>query len=176
MFSHPDNNVEHLHIREGWTVADLGAGVGHYTLAAARKVGTSGKVFSVDVQQEMLDVIAGSAHDANVPSVHVVRGDIERRGGTRLRDQSVDAVIVANTFFQLDDKAGCVQEVARITKPGGVVLVVDWIDSYKGLGPQPEYIVSPEELEKLFVEHGFSVRETFDAGEHHFGILVEKSV
>ena len=52
-FSDPQKNIDQLNIGEGKTVADLGAGSGFYTMAAAKAVGPSGRIYAVDVQQEL---------------------------------------------------------------------------------------------------------------------------
>ncbi len=171
MFSDPEKNVRQLQLAEGLSVADLGAGSGFYTLAVAKKVGENGRVYAIDVQQEMLDRILVEAAENNLANIRTVLGDAEVALGTRLRDASVDAVIVANTFFQVDDKAGLAQEAKRITKKGGRLLLVDWTDSFGGLGPQPEHVVTANVARPYFEKAGFVFVTEFSAGEHHYGIV-----
>ena len=60
-FSDPNANVLQLGLREGMKVADLGAGVGHHAIAAAHIVGETGRVYAVDVQEELLRHLESSA-------------------------------------------------------------------------------------------------------------------
>ena len=67
-------------------VADLGAGSGHYTLAAAKKVGESGRVYAIEVQKDLLTRIKNLAQTEHINNVEVIWGDVENRGGTKLKD------------------------------------------------------------------------------------------
>ena len=173
-FSEPAKNIEQLGIQEGSSVADLGAGSGFYSIAAAQAVGPSGRVYAVDVQQDLLGRLKNMAHTSKIHNLEVVHGDIETLNGTRLREQSVEVVIVANVMFQLDHKDGLVDEVSRILKPGGRVLVVDWTDSFGGLGPQADMVFGQEDAKALFEKKGMSFVTGILAGDHHYGLIFRK--
>lgn len=65
-------------------------------------------------------------------------------------------------------------EIRRVLKENGKVLVVDWSDSFNGMGPQPNDIVTESVSRKMFTEKGFEFDEDFDAGEHHYGLIFHK--
>ena len=155
-------------------VADLGAGSAAYTLATAKQVGNSGRVYAVEVQKELISNIKNSAIKQGLSNVEVIWGDIESLGGTKIQDQSLDAVIVSNVLFQAEDKKGLVEEVKRILKPKGRVLVVDWKESYRGMGPHPDHIMSEQSAKKLFEDGGFTSDRSISAGDHHYGFIVIK--
>jgi ubiquinone/menaquinone biosynthesis C-methylase UbiE len=173
-FSDPQKNIEAMGLHEGSVVADLGAGSGFYTLAAGHAVGPGGKVYSVDVQAELLARIKNSAHTQHLHNIEVIHGDVEVVGGTRLREVSVDAVFVCNILFQLEHKDGLVDEVKRILKPGGRVLIIDWEGSFGGMGPTQKDIVEERDAAALFEGHGFTKITAFDAGDHHYGLIYRK--
>ena len=89
----------HLKLRHGMKVADLGAGTGHYARAAAAIVGREGKVYAVDVQEDVLKHASLNMPRHGEGVVEYVWGNIERPGGTKLRDHVLDAAILANTLF-----------------------------------------------------------------------------
>jgi len=173
-FSDPQKNIEQLGLQKGMLVADLGAGSGAYTIAAAKAVGDSGRVYAVEVQKELLSGIKSSASKEGVSNIEVIWGDVERAGKTKIKDNIIDAVIVSNILFQVDDKQGFLNEIDRILKKGGNVLVVDWIDSFGGMGPDREHIISHSEAKKLFEENGFSFIKNIAPGDHHWGFVMEK--
>jgi ubiquinone/menaquinone biosynthesis C-methylase UbiE len=173
-FSDPAKNIDQLGLQEGVSVADLGSGSGFYALAAATAVGSSGRVYAIDVQQELLTRLKNQAHNAKLHNIEVVHGDIERLNGTRLREQSVEVVIVANVLFQLDHKEGLVDEVLRILKPGGRILIVDWAESFGGMGPQAEMVFTQQAARELFEKKGFSFVTGIVAGDHHYGLIFRK--
>lgn len=170
-FADPKGNVLQLGLREGMKVADLGAGTGHYTLAAAGAVGHDGRVYAVDVQEDILRHLLDSAHKMGLRNVETVWGDIEKRGGTRLKDRSMDAVILSNVLFQAAHKQDVVAEARRILKPGGKLLVIDWAGAYGGMGPRPADVVPEHAAEELFITGGFHKAKSFRAGAHHYAIV-----
>jgi len=174
MFTDPEQNINYLYLKEGDRVADLGAGMGAYALASARKIGKSGKVYAVEVQKEFVSKIKHTASDAKLDNVEVLWGDIEEVGGTNIGDTVVDAVIISNVLFQTEDKEGLLAETNRILKSGGKILVVEWSESFSGLGPRPDDVVSKSEAKRLFGGAGFALDKEFDAGEHHYGLVYMK--
>ncbi len=170
-FSSPRDNVLQLGLREGMKVGDLGAGSGHYARIAAAAVGREGKVYAIDIQEDILKHIKNNTPEAHRQTVETLWGDIEKVGGTHLKEHSLDAVILGNVFFQIENRFGLLGEVKRIIKPGGKLLVVDWAGSYGGMGPAPERIVSEHAMEDFFINGGFHKAKSFRAGPHHYGIV-----
>lgn len=174
VFSEPKGNVLQMGLRDGMKVAELGAGSGHYALAAANVVGHSGRVYAIDVQEELVRHIEDAVTRAHLRNVEAIWGNIEKAGGTKLRDQSMDAVILANTLFQLEHKDAAVAEIKRILVPGGKLLVVDWSGSYGGIGPEPDHVVTEHKAEELFIGAGFHKAKGFRGGAHHYAIVFTK--
>jgi len=158
-------------LSEGMKVGDFGAGSGHYSRAAAAIVGHSGRVYAVDVQEDILKHIKLNTHDHHKSIIETVWGDIEKLGGSHLRDMSLDAVILANTFFQVEHREGLVAEIKRVLKPDGKLMVVDWAGSYGGIGPTQEHVVTEKEAEAFFSGAGFKKEKAFRSGAHHYGII-----
>jgi len=174
MFSDPQRNVSQLGVDLGMKVVDLGAGSGFYTIEAAKKVGAQGRVYAVDIQQELLSKIKNSAGLAGLHNIEVVWGNIEKIGGTKLREGLADRVIISNTLFQVaaQDRDTLALETKRLTKPGGKLLVVDW---ESGSPLSPKTVVPRILAEGIFQKAGFTLEKTFDAGDHHYGILFKRT-
>jgi ubiquinone/menaquinone biosynthesis C-methylase UbiE len=172
-FSTPRENVLQLGLREGMKVADFGAGSGHYARAAAAIVEPRGKVYAVDVQEDVLKHLSLNTHDRYRHHIETVWGDIEKAGGSHLRDQSIDAIILANTLFQIENRFGLLSEIQRVLKPEGLLLVIDWTGSFGGIGPLAEKVVSEHEAETFFVNAGFARVKAFRAGPHHYGLILK---
>lgn len=152
-------------------VGDFGAGSGHYTRAAAAIVGGTGRVYAIDVQEDVLKHLKLNTHVRHHGIIATTWGDIEKAGGTHLRDASLDAAIVANTLFQLENRFGFLAELKRVLKPEGKLLVVDWAGSYGGMGPAASSVVSEHDAEAFFINGGFHKVKSFRAGPHHYGII-----
>ena len=176
MFSDPQKNLDQLGLSPDSYVADLGSGAGYYTIAAAKMVGKMGRVYAVDVLKDMLQKIKNQAERAGLTNIEAIWGNVEKLGGTRLADATVNTVLVCNTLFQLEEKKDLPLEAKRILKPKGRVLVVDWKESFGGMGPQPEHVVSPETARALFESAGFIFDREIKAGEHHYGMIFRRGV
>jgi ubiquinone/menaquinone biosynthesis C-methylase UbiE len=174
-FANPEGNIEQLGKISGMKIADFGAGIGAYTIPIAKKVGDFGRVYAIEVQKDFLPKIKNAALEENLTNVEVLWGDIERIGATKLSNESVDIVVVANVFFEAEDKSGLVNEARRVLMPKGKVLFVDWKDSYGGLGPQPEMIVTPEKARRYFEDSGFVLERSIQTGDQHYGFIMIKS-
>ncbi len=174
MFSDPQKNITQLGVDLGMKVVDLGAGSGFYTIEAAKKVGPQGRVYAVDVQQDVLSKMKNSAALSGLRNIEVIWGNIEKIGGTKLREGLADRVVLSNTLFQVApaDRDNLALEAKRLVKPGGKLLVVDW-DSGSPLTPKT--MVPRMLAEGLFQKAGFTIEKTFDAGDHHYGIIFIKS-
>ena len=174
MFSDPVKNIEQFGLSKGMLVADLGAGSGFYAMSAAKAVGDKGRGYAIDIQKELIHKIKNQASIEHLPNIEIIWGDVEKIGGSKMRDASVDAVIITNIFFQTAEKNNICLEAKRILKKGGRVLVVDWLDSFGGLGPRQEDVFSPSAAKEIFHKNDFVFDREFSAGEHHYGLIFKK--
>lgn len=173
MFSDPQKNIAELGITDGMKVVDLGAGSGFYTIEAAKKAGPSGRVYAVDVQQDLLNKIKNSAGLTGLHNIEVIWGNIEKIGGTKIREAIADRIILSNTLFQIavEDRDNLALEAKRLLKSGGKLLIVDWMG---GSPLSPKTVVPAMLAESLFQKAGFQIEKNFDAGDHHYGIILKK--
>ncbi|MBP6908362.1 MAG: class I SAM-dependent methyltransferase [Candidatus Pacebacteria bacterium] len=173
MFSDPEKNIAQFGLREGMKVADLGSGTGYYTRAVSSRVGPSGHVYAIEVQKGLVKRLESELKELGYKNVECIWADVETKGGTKLADESVDAVILSNILFQVSDILGLITETRRILKHGGKVLVVDWVQSFDGMGPAPYTVVPEKKARDMFRERGFKEIQTISAGPYQYGIIFE---
>jgi arsenite methyltransferase len=152
-----------IDLREGETVLDLGSGGGIDVLLSARRVGPTGKVYGLDMTDQMLALARENQRKAGVSNVEFLKGEIEH---IPLPDNSVD-VIISNCVINLSsDKGRVLREAFRVLKPGGRFAVSDvvvrgevppairrsvelWVGCVAGALEESEY-------RRLLTEAGFS--------------------
>lgn len=174
-FSNPEKNIKHLNLKEGDVVADFGSGSGHYVFPLSNVVGEPGKVYAVDIQKSLLMKIGKDLTQKGIQNIETIWGDVEKPNGSKLRTSSLDALVASNILFQVEEKNGLIIEIKRVLKPGGKVLLVDWSESFGGIGPQEKDVVKEENAKILFENAGFSLQESVQAGNHHYGIVFLKA-
>lgn len=174
MFSVPEKNIERLHLEPNQIVADFGAGSGAYTIAAAKALAGTGKVYAIDIQKDLLTRLENSCREAHISNVAFVWGNFEKAGGSKLREQSVDTAILSNVLFQTPDKRAVIEEIKRVLKPNGHFMLIDWTSSFNSMGPAPEQVFPEMEARKLAESLGFTFEATVNPGNYHYGLIFKK--
>jgi ubiquinone/menaquinone biosynthesis C-methylase UbiE len=174
MFSDPQHNISQLGLSDGLVVADFGAGAGFYAIEAARAVAPSGKVYAIDVQRDLLERLKKDAQRQHIRNIEVLSGDLEKLGGSKIREASCDVVIASNILFMVTDKKNFLLEAKRILKSSGRLLLVDWSASFSGMGPHSDHVIYKDDAVKLALAAGFTMDREINAGTHHYGIIFRK--
>ena len=170
-FAHPKRNVAALGIEPGMSVADFGSGSGIYVLHIAEAVEHSGCVYAIDVQRDLLRRVKNEANRRGLKNVDVIWTDLERADASKLADKTLDLVLISNLLFQLENKATVLAEAWRVLKPAGRLAIIDWSESFGGLGPVKRDVVSKAKALELARESGFELQREFAAGAHHYGLI-----
>lgn len=171
-FLNPEKIIQEFELKEGMNVADFGCGHGYFTIPIAKLI-SEGKIWALDILPAALEAIKSRANIENLNNIRISRCDLEIAQGSKLKDESVDLVLVANLLFECENKKAVIKEAKRILKKKAKLIIIDWFPQ-SPLGPKRGSRVSPEDSLKLAKEEGFKLEKSFGAGEHHWGLMLTK--
>ena len=112
-----------LKLKPGDVVADIGCGTGYFSWRMAKLVGDKGLVYGVDIQPEMLDLLAKQMEKRSVKNVKGVLGTIT---DPKLPANSVDLVIMVDVYHEFDHPHEMMANIVNALKPGGRVVFVEY--------------------------------------------------
>jgi arsenite methyltransferase len=118
-----DRVVQALQIRPGERVADVGSGSGYFTFALANAVGPEGKVYAVDVDQEMNNIVAQRARKESVGNIEVI---LAKPDDPSLPSTGIDLVFTSNTYHHIDNRVNYFANLRKYIRPNGRVAVIDF--------------------------------------------------
>lgn len=170
-FIRPEEFWRLLELRAGQTVVHLGCGPGYYLLPAARLVGKAGRVIGVDIRPDMLAAAEKRAAEEELGSiVRLRRADVEREASSGVEPGTADWTLLAN-ILHLADIAAIFREARRITKPAGIVVVVEWETAATPLGPPPSKRIAKSVIKTAAEQVGLHVKREFKPSPYHYGLL-----
>jgi ubiquinone/menaquinone biosynthesis C-methylase UbiE len=166
----PSEVLSRLHLAPGTRVADVGAGTGYFSIPIAKTVGHAGKVFAVDMQQEMLDLLRQKLEEAEMPgNISLHRGPASQ---LPLPDNSVDIAFYANVWHELDDQDGVLREAIRVTMRNGKVAILDWrSDKESPPGPPQEHRISAETIMGFLQTNGCRRVSCYNVGQYGYMVI-----
>ena len=175
-FNRPDRDKEErpellmsaLQIPRGATVADVGSGTGYFTWRLAQQVGPQGKVYAVDVQQEMLDLTKAAVTEHKLANVEYV---LATERSPRLPERSVDLVFIAYAYHEFGDPEAMMGAIRRALKPGGRVLVLEYAKESRIAPASPLHKMSFEEIRREIEPLGFVVDQLLDFLPVQHGVI-----
>lgn len=126
-------------------------------------------MYAVDIHRDMLHTLAGACARFDIQNVDIVWTDIEKE--TPIEKYSLDACVLSNVLFQLDNHAKALRTIHSLLKPEGQLLVVDWSHSHGGVGPHPVHVINEARAEELVQENGFRIIKRLPAGSYHYAFI-----
>jgi len=137
----PDRVLRVLGVRRGAVVADVGSGPGYFTARLARAVGARGRVYAVDPEPEVLQVLVKRLNGAqNVTPV------LSRDDDPMLPPASCDLALLVNAYHHVANGPVFVRRLVRCLKPGGHLAAIEWAYRDTPVGPPIRRRIPPEEL------------------------------
>lgn len=153
-----DRVIESLQIRPGDRVVDLGSGGGYFTFSLAKAVGPNGKVYAVDIDEEMNDLVAKQAKKEGLGNVEVI---LAKPDDPLLPSPGVDLIFTSNTYHHIDNRVRYLADLQKYLRPNSRIAIIEfdrrgWLD---GLW---QHYTPSEFIKREMEQAGYSLQREFD--------------
>jgi len=138
----PERLLDYLLIKEGETVADIGAGTGYFSLQFARKVGKKGLVYALDVDEAMVNLIDKRAKKEGLANVRPKLAPYDSPG---IAKGTADLVFICDTYLFFENRVAYIQRVRETLKRGGRLAIVSFNGHADIPGAPPRHKMVPKE-------------------------------
>jgi len=148
-------------IQEGNKVADIGCHEGFLSVRLAKRVGESGGVYAVDVREDRLESLKENLEVRNIKNVEVILGDYDN---PKLPIETLDVVIVMDTYHEIEDYMEVLGHIHAALKPGGRLLMLEKLkDHAKGKSRDKQadsHTLASNYVKKELEQAGFKITKS----------------
>ena len=152
--------IESLKFKPGENVADIGAGTGYLTRRIAPRILPRGKVFAVEIQQEMLDLLTNKLAGLRITNVVPVLGTIT---DPKLPTNSMDTIIMVDVYHEFDHPFEMTEAMCRALKPGGRLVFVEFRAEDENVPIKRVHKMTEAQVKKEMSPHPLVWKETISA-------------
>lgn len=164
-FLNPGSILEKAGLDSDTILADLGCGSGYFAIPASFIVK---KVYAIDIQQEMLDIIREKIKKGKLTNIVTV---LSEESSIPLPDNSIDVLFMANVFHELEDRGAVLNEAKRILRRKGRLIIIDWKKIEMDFGPPVEERLTADEVVSICEDADFMLLERMEAGVYNYMLV-----
>ncbi|MGN6384904.1 MAG: class I SAM-dependent methyltransferase [Verrucomicrobiota bacterium] len=167
----PDKLVELLQLKPGDNVADIGAGTGYMTWRMAKRVQPNGKIYAVDIQPEMIDLLKEQMKERSITNVVPVLGTIS---DPKLPADSIDLAIMVDVYHEFSEPVEMMKNIMAGLKNGGRVAFVEYRAEDANVPIKPLHKMSVAQVRKEAEAAGLTWQKTIEELPRQHLIIFQK--
>lgn len=157
--------LENIELKADEIFADIGCGIGYFSIPAAEIIGSLGKVYAVDVETEMLKELESRRIEHNIENIQVIHSE---EYDLKLEDQLVSLAFLCTVLHEVEDKPRFLKEAKRILRKAGSIAIVEWIKRTSDWGPPISHRIAGDEVKELLQNAGFTNLSETMVNEHFY--------
>jgi ubiquinone/menaquinone biosynthesis C-methylase UbiE len=150
---------EELQLKPGMNVCDMGAGNGYHAIPMAEKVAPDGKVYAVDVQPEMIEMLKGRLVGQKITNIVPIVGLYH---DPNLPEKSCDLILLVDVYHEFSHPVHMLVAMRKALKPGGAVVLVEFRAEDDSVPIKPEHKMSKTQINKEMTANGYKLAREFD--------------
>lgn len=151
--------MKQLNLKPGMVVGDIGSGNGYYTLKMAKAVGEDGKVYAVDIQQEMLDLLKERSQQDGKANIEVILGEEKT---VNLPVKKLDMALLVDVYHEFSYPAEMLKSIHESLKKDGVIALLEYREEDPEVPIKPLHKMSKKQILKEYQANGFTLSNEFD--------------
>ena len=164
----PIDTLKRAGFKEGMVLCDIGAGTGVFSIPATQI--SSGDTYALEKSDEMIEILENKKAENKIKNLKIkkVESDI-----LPMKDNICDLVIMITVLHHIDDKELMVDEIRRILKINGRLMIIEFHKRDTPSGPPVEMRIAKEELEQFAKVNNLITIERFELGDNFYGYTFE---
>ena len=164
--------LKELRIQPGWTICDLGCGNGYHALSMAEMTGKNGSILAVDIQQQMLDMLAARASGRGLQNIKTILGAYH---DPKLPPASCDLILLVDVYHEFSHPEHQLKAMHAALKPEGRVALVEFRAEDNKVPIKPEHKMSLAQIRREWLPMGFEIDRQFEGLPWQHLIFFKKS-
>ncbi len=146
-------SIEKMQLSQGAIVADIGAGTGYFTFAIAKKI-TGGKIYAVEIQDEMIAYLNNRKTKSGFKNIYIVKGSLK---SPNLRANSIDLAILVDVYHELEFPHEMLQAIKKSLKKDGKILLLEYRAEDTAIAIKPHHKMTIIQANKEMTANGFAL-------------------
>lgn len=171
-WQNPEAILADIGLKPGFTFMDIGCSGGFFALPAARMVGSTGKVYGLDIDDRSITSLKEQADREGLTNLHLTVGRAEE---SVMCEQCADIVFFGMALHDFQEPSKVLENARRMVKPTGRLVDLDWKKEPMEMGPPLKIRFSEETAAHLIEAAGFSVETIKDSRPYHYIVIARPS-
>jgi len=169
----PEGALDALALKPGMIVADVGAGTGYMSLRMAKRVGPTGKVYSNDLQPEMLRRLRANAAKAGFTNIETVQGE---EADPKLPAGQMDLVLLVDVYHEFSKPREMIDKIRESLKPTGRLVLLEYRKEDPKVPIREEHKMTVAEVKAELEPQGFVMSQVIETLPRQHILILTKAI
>lgn len=154
----PEKVIDYLAIRDGDVIADIGAGSGYFSVLLSKRVGDSGRIYAVDIENEMIEYIEKRAKKERLNNIKTI---LSKPDDPLLLESSIDLIFICDTYHHIEGRDNYLKILKKVLKKNGRLAIVDFHVVDTPVGPPLNIRISKDKIMGEVLKAGFKLEADY---------------